>query len=61
MQTPDVTGAAGPTIAETLAKLGADPNAGLPDAEVQKRLKNYGPTGDRVHTQRRQAVRFKAH
>jgi H+-transporting ATPase len=43
MQAPDVTGAAGPTIAETVAKLGGDPNAGLNDAEVQTRLKKYGP------------------
>ena len=43
MQTPDVTGAAAPTIAETLAKLGADEKRGLTDAEVQARLKKYGP------------------
>src|SRR2546423_15172439 len=43
MQTPDVTGAAAPTIAETLAKLGADDKTGLTDAEVQARLKKYGP------------------
>jgi H+-transporting ATPase len=43
MQTPDVTGAAAPTIAETVAKLGADPKAGLTDAEVQARLEKYGP------------------
>src|SRR5262249_23641287 len=43
MQTPDVTEAAGPTVAETLAKLGADPKNGLTDAEVQERLKKYGP------------------
>ena len=43
MQTPDATGAAAPTIAETLAKLGADDKAGLTDAEVQARLKKYGP------------------
>ena len=42
MQTPDATGTA-PTIAETLAKLGADDKTGLTDAEVQARLKNYGP------------------
>ena len=42
MQTPDATGTA-PTIAETLAKLGADPKAGLTDAEVQARLSQYGP------------------
>src|SRR4029450_3347232 len=43
MQTQDATGAAAPTIAETLAKLGADPKTGLTDAEVQARLKKYGP------------------
>src|SRR5438132_2519034 len=43
MQTPDATGAAVPTIAETLAKLGADEKTGLTDAEVQARLQKYGP------------------
>src|SRR5213592_978417 len=43
MQTPDVTGAAAPTIAETLAKLGANDKSGLSDAEVEPRLKKYGP------------------
>ena len=43
MQTPDATGAAAPTIAETLAKLGADDKRGLTDVEVQARLKKYGP------------------
>ena len=43
MQTPDVTGAAGPSIAQTGAKFGADPKAGLTHAEVQARLKQYGP------------------
>ena len=38
MQTPDATGTA-PTIAETLAKLGADDKTGLTDVEVQARLK----------------------
>ena len=42
MQTPDSTGTA-PTIAETLAKLGADEKTGLTDAEVQARLQKYGP------------------
>jgi H+-transporting ATPase len=42
MQTPNVTGAAGPTVAETFAKLGADPRAGFTNAEVQERLKKYG-------------------
>lgn len=43
MQTPDITKAAVPTIAETLAKLAADEKTGLTDAEVQERLKKYGP------------------
>ena len=43
MQTPDATGAAAPTIAETLAELGADDERGLTDAEVQTRLKKFGP------------------
>ncbi len=43
MQTPDATGAAAPTIAETLAKLGANNKTGLTDSEVQARLKTYGP------------------
>src|SRR6476620_6261214 len=43
MQTPDATGAAAPTIAETLAKLGADDKTGLTDADVQARLQKYGP------------------
>src|SRR4029077_16170651 len=42
MQTPDATGTA-PTIAETLAKLGADDKTGLTDADVQARLQKYGP------------------
>jgi H+-transporting ATPase len=42
METPYVTGAAGPTIAEALAKLGADPKAGLTNGD-QERLKKYGP------------------
>src|SRR4029453_14431149 len=42
MQTPDATGAA-PNIAETLSKLGADDKTGLTDAEVEARLKKYGP------------------
>src|SRR5213595_2175834 len=41
MQTPDATGTA-PTMAETLA-LGVDDKTGLTDAEVQARLKQYGP------------------
>jgi hypothetical protein len=43
MQTPHATGAAAPTIVETLAKFGADDKTGLTDAEVQGRLKKYGP------------------
>ena len=43
MQTSDATGAAPPTIAETVAKLGTDDKRGLTDAEVQERLKKYGP------------------
>ena len=43
MQASDVTGTASQTIAETLANLGADPKAGLTDAELQERLKKYGP------------------
>jgi hypothetical protein len=35
MQSPDATGASVPTIAETLAKLGADDKTGLTDAEVR--------------------------
>src|SRR5947208_16917065 len=42
MQTPDATGTA-LTIAKTLAKLGADEKTGLTDAEVQARVKKYGP------------------
>src|SRR5881394_2214568 len=43
MQTLDVTGAAGPTIAQTPAKGGADTKTGLTEGEVQTRLKTYGP------------------
>src|SRR5437762_3446819 len=43
MQTPDVTVAAGPTIVQTPAKDGADTKTGLTEAEVQTRLKTYGP------------------
>src|SRR6476660_8197157 len=42
MQTPEDTGTA-PTVAETLAKLGADPKTGLTDADVRARLQKYGP------------------
>lgn len=44
MQTRNATGASVLTIAETLAKLGADDKTGLTEAEVQARLKNYGRT-----------------
>src|SRR3954462_13267301 len=43
MQTPHVTRTAAPTIVETLAKLGANGEKGLTDAEVQGRLNKYGP------------------
>jgi len=43
MQTPDVTETAAPSIAATLAKLGADDQKGLRSSEVQERLKKYGP------------------
>ena len=43
MQTPDVTETAAPSVAETLAKFGADDQRGLSDTEVQARLKKYGP------------------
>src|SRR3954452_321883 len=43
MQTPHVTRTAAPTIVETLAKLGADEEKGLTDAEVQERLKTCAP------------------
>ena len=45
MQTSDATEAGALTIAETLAKLGVDDKRGLTDAEVQTRLKKYGPNG----------------
>jgi|SRR5215831_15049204 H+-transporting ATPase len=43
MQTPDVTETAAPSVAQTLAKFGADDQRGLSDTEVQARLKKYGP------------------
>ena len=43
MQTQDATGAAAPSIAETLAKLGVDDKSGLTEAEVQARFKKSGP------------------
>src|SRR5881392_1751611 len=43
MQTPHATGAAAPTIAQTPAKIGANAEKGLTEAEVQTRLKTYGP------------------
>jgi len=39
----DVAGSANPTIAEILAKLGADPNTGLNPNQLQERLSKYGP------------------
>jgi len=39
----DLTGSASSTVAEILAKLGADPKAGLNPTQVQERLKKYGP------------------
>src|SRR5438874_10839065 len=43
MQTPDATGAATPTVAETLVTLGANDKTGLTEAEVHARSQNYGP------------------
>src|SRR5262249_4346226 len=43
MQTPDVTGAADSSVAETLANLGVDAKTGLTDVKIQERLKKYGP------------------
>src|SRR6266516_6312655 len=39
----DLTGSASSTVAEILAKLRADPKAGLSPTQVQERLKTYGP------------------
>jgi H+-transporting ATPase len=43
MPTSEVTGSAGPAIAEVLAKLGTDPKTGLNPAQLQERLTKYGP------------------
>jgi H+-transporting ATPase len=43
MPTLDVTGSAGPTIAEILTKAGVDPKIGLNPADLQERLNKYGP------------------
>src|SRR6188472_691078 len=43
METRDAIGAAAPTIAETLAKLGTDPKTGLNFSQLQERLSKYGP------------------
>src|SRR5436190_24131936 len=43
MQTPDLIRADGLSIAEKLTKLETDAKTGLSDAEVQARLKKYGP------------------
>src|SRR2546427_2015502 len=43
MPTSDLAGTASPTIAEILAKLGANPKTGLDSAQLQERLSKYGP------------------
>lgn len=43
MPISDLTGSASSTVAEILAKIGTDPNAGLNPTQVQERLKQYGP------------------
>jgi H+-transporting ATPase len=43
MPTSDVTESASSTVAEILAKLGTDPKTGLKAAQLQERLKKYGP------------------
>src|SRR3982750_959988 len=43
MQTPDFIRANGLSIAETRTKLETGANMGLSDAQVQARLKTYGP------------------
>jgi Cation transporter/ATPase, N-terminus len=52
MQTTDATGAAAPTIAETLAKLGIEDKTALTDAEVQARLQKYGANANLNNTAR---------
>ena len=43
MPTSDVTEAASSSVAEILAKLETDPKTGLNAAQLQERLKRYGP------------------
>jgi H+-transporting ATPase len=43
MSASDLAGSASPTIAEILAKLETDPKTGLNAAQLQERLKKYGP------------------
>src|SRR5262249_37770888 len=43
MPTPDLAGSSSSTIAEILAKLGADPKTGLNPGQLQERLIKYGP------------------
>ena len=43
MSSSDVAESANSSIAEILAKLGADPKTGLDSAQLQERLSNYGP------------------
>src|SRR6184192_319765 len=43
MPTPNDTGSASPTVAETLTNLGVDPKVGLNPAELQEHFNNYGP------------------
>src|SRR5436309_2903939 len=43
MPTPNATGSASPTVAETLTNLGVDPKVGLNPAELQEHFNNYGP------------------
>jgi magnesium-transporting ATPase (P-type) len=43
MPTSDVTESASSTVAEILAKLETDPKNGLNAAQLQERLKKYGP------------------
>jgi len=43
MPTSDVTESVSSTVAEILAKLETDPKNGLNAAQLQERLKKYGP------------------
>jgi magnesium-transporting ATPase (P-type) len=43
MPTSDVTESASSTVVEILAKLETDPKTGLNAAQLQERLKKYGP------------------